>query len=202
MRERLDIPEASQIDLYNRNYTSLPPEEYLPFAAPEFGCPDFAPLGEGYHTIYSLNPHDEKGSIDWDPEVFERLYKRICGKVRENADKICRTETFMMDDAEYAIVAYGSEVRPSIEAAEKARECGIKVGVLKLCNVWPVPEKAIAEVSKNVSKIFAVEMNMGKYVNEIARVAAGRCEVIPVTKNLGLVHTGYEILNEIKKGVK
>ena len=202
MRERLDIPEASQIDLYNRNYTSLPPEEYLPFAAPEFGCPDFAPLGEGYHTIYSLNPHDEKGSIDWDPEVFERLYKRICGKVRENADKICRTETSMMDDAEYAIVAYGSEVRPSIEAAEKARECGIKVGVLKLCNVWPVPEKAIAEVSKNVSKIFAVEMNMGKYVNEIARVAAGRCEVIPVTKNLGLVHTGYEILNEIKKGVK
>ena len=28
------------------------------------------------------------------------------------------------------------------------------------------------------------------------------CSVIPVTKNLGLVHTGYEILEEIKKGVK
>ena len=62
----------------------------------------------------------------------------------------------------------------------------------------------ITELSsrKNVSKIFAVEMNMGKYVNEIARVANGACEVIPVTKNLGLVHTGYEILEEIKKGVK
>ena len=57
-------------------------------------------------------------------------------------------------------------------------------------------------MAKNVSKIFAVEMNMGKYVNEIARVANGACEVIPVTKNLGLVHTGYESLEEIKKGVK
>lgn len=202
MRERLDIPEASKIDLYNRNYTSLSPEEYMPFAAPEFGCPDTAPLGAGYQTIYSLNPHDEKGSIDWDPEVFDRLYKRVCGKVKGNADKICRTERILMDDAEYALIAYGSEVRPAIEAAELARECGIKAGVLKLCNVWPVPEKAISEVSREVKGIFAVEMNMGKYVNEIARAAAGRCPVVPITKNLGLVHTGYEIFEDMKKGVK
>ena len=65
-----------------------------------------------------------------------------------------------------------------------------------------MPEKAIAETAGQVSKIFAVEMNMGKYVNEIRRVAAGRCGVIPVTKNLGLVHTAYEILEEIKKGVR
>ena len=108
----------------------------------------------------------------------------------------------MMEDAQYAIVTYGSEVRPSMEAAQMARECGIKMGVLKLCNVWPVPEKAIHEVAGNVSKIFAVEMNMGKYVREIERAASGKCQVLPVTKNLGLVHTGLEILEEIKKGVK
>ena len=107
-----------------------------------------------------------------------------------------------MEDADYALVAYGSEVRPAIEAAKLARDNGIKAGVLKLCNVWPVPEKAIAEVAGNVKKIFAVEMNNGKYVNEIARVTAGRCEVIPVTKNRGLVHTGMEVLEDIMRGVK
>ena len=202
MRERLDIPDADQIQIYNRKYTTKSPDEYLPFAAPENGCPEMAPLGKGYHTIYSLNPHDERGDIEWDPEVFDRLYKRVCGKITENRDRICRTESFMMDDAEYAMIAYGSEVRPSIEAAQLAREMGIKIGVLKLCNVWPVPDKAIREVAGNVSKIFAVEMNMGKYVREIERAAAGKCEVIPVTKNLGLVHTGLEILDAIKKGVK
>lgn len=202
MRERLDIPQADKIELYERNYTTCPPEQYLPFAAEPFGCPDAAPLGKGYHTIYSLNPHNEQGSIDWDPDEFDRLYRRICGKIRENAKDICRTETYLMDDADYAIVAYGSEVRPSIEAAQLAREQGIKLGVLKLCNVWPVPEQAIREVAGGVGKIFAVEMNNGKYVREIERVAAGKCGVISVTKNRGLVHTAGEILQEVVKGVK
>ena len=202
MRERLEIPPAEQIELFNRRYTSAAPEAYLPFGAPENGCPDFAPLGKGYKTIYSLNPHNEKGSIDWDPDDFERLYKRICGKIRENADEICRTERFMMDDAEYAIVTYGSEVRPSIEAARMARDEGMKVGVLKLCNIWPVPEKAIAEVAGNVSRIFAVEMNMGRYVNEITRVAEGKCKVTPITKNRGQIHTSTEILRAMREETK
>ena len=88
MRERLDIPKAENIELFNRKYTTLPPDKYRPFAAPEFGCPDMAPLAKGYHTIYSLNPHNEEGSIDWDPDEFERLYHRVCGKIRENADDI------------------------------------------------------------------------------------------------------------------
>ena len=201
MRERLVIPPAADIRLYNRKYTSASPAEYLPFGAPENGCPDFAPLGQGYHTIYSLNPHNERGGIDWDPDDFERLYKRICGKIRENADAICRTERYMMDDADRLIITYGSEVRPSIEAAQLAREEGLRVGVLKLCNIWPVPETAIREAAENVGCIYAVEMNMGRYVNEIARVAGGRCPVRPVTKNRGQIHTSAEILRALKEEV-
>lgn len=202
MRERLDIPEAEKINIFNRKYTDLSPEEYRPFAAPKYGRPDAAPLGKGYHTIYSLNPHDEEGRIDWDPIVFDRLYKRITGKITENRKNICKTESFMMEDSQYAIIAYGSEVRPAIEAAQMARESGIKLGVLKLCNVWPVPEEQIAEVSKQVAKVFAVEMNIGKYAAEIERVIAGRCPVQRVTKNQGLVHTPDEIYRAVLEGVK
>lgn len=202
MRERLEIPRAEDIELYNRRFTELPPGEYLPFAAEPFGCPDFAPLAAGYTTIYSLNPHNEKGSIDWNPEEFDRLYRRICGKIRENEADICRVERFLLDDADYAIVAYGSEVRPALEAAEMARDAGVRAGVLKLCNVWPVPETALRELAGNVGGIFVAEMNCGKYVKEVARAAEGRCPVTPVTKNRGLVHTGKEILQELMKGVK
>ena len=202
MRERLCIPAAGEIELYDRIYTTASPEDYLPFGAPENGCPEFAPLGKGYHTIYSLNPHNEKGSIDWNPDEFEQLYRRICGKIRENADEICRTESYMMEDADQALIAYGSEVRPSIEAAQMAREEGLRVGVLKLCNVWPVPERAIREVAAGVGRIFAVEMNMGRYVNEIARVANGLCPVVPVTKNRGLIHTSAEILRAVREGAE
>lgn len=202
MRERLDVPSADRLEVFNRKYTTLTPEEYRPFAAPEFGCPDFAPLGEGYHTIYSLNPHNEAGSIDWDPDEFERLYRRVTGKITENRDKICRTESYDLDDADIALIAYGSEVRPAREAARMARERGVKAGVLKLCNVWPVPEARIAEVAKQMKKVFAVEMNIGKYAGEIERVVAGRCPVRRVTKNRGLVHMPDEIFRAVMEGTK
>jgi len=202
MRERLDIPAADKIDLFNRVYTKKTPDEYLPFAAPEFGCPEAAPLGRGYKTIYSINPHDEVGRIDWDPAVFEKLYQRITGKILENRERICRTEQFLMDDADCAIIAYGSEVRPSLEAAQMARGKGVKLGVLKLCNVWPVPEEQISEVAKQVRRIFAVEMNIGKYATEIERVVRGRCPVTRVTKNLGVVHTPEEVFRAVMEGIE
>ena len=52
------------------------------------------------------------------------------------------------------------------------------------------------------SKVFAVEMNMGRYVNEITRVVNGKCPVVPITKNRGQIHTSAEILREIKEEVK
>jgi 2-oxoglutarate ferredoxin oxidoreductase subunit alpha len=199
MRERLEIPTEDKIQIYNRKYTNLKPGEYMPFKAEEFGVPDFAPMGKGYHTIYSINPHDEIGRIDWDPEVFDKLYKRITGKITENKDKICRTESYYMDDAEVALIAYGSEVRPALDAVEMARNSGMKVGLLKLATVWPVPETQIKEVAKQVKTVIAVEMNIGKYVGEIERVCGGICKVARATKNSGLIHSPEEIYRVIKE---
>jgi len=203
MRERLLIPEADQIQLYNRRYTSWQPgPDYLPFAAAPNGCPDASPLAKGYNVIYSLNPHSEKGGIDWDADVFEKLYRRITGKIRDNADAICRTERIMLDDADCALIAYGSEASACIEAAQMLRESHIKAGVLKLCNVWPVPEKAIREVADNVSRVFSVEMNIGKYTREIARLVGGRRPLAPILKNRGIVHTPREICQAVKEEMK
>lgn len=199
MRERLSIPEASDIPIVHRKRTTASPEEYMPFKAEPFGVPDFAELGEGYHTIYSLNPHDEKGSIDWDPDVFERLYKRITGKIWENRHSISTTQTFNMGDADVALIAYGSEVRPCLDAMDLAREKGIKVGVLKLDAVWPVPEEAIRDVAQNVGTVISVEMNIGKYAKEIERVCGGLCKTARATRNRGLIHSPQEILAVIKE---
>ena len=200
MRERIVIPPADEIPTVNRRKTTQPPSpEFLPYKAEPSGTPDSAPLGLGYHVIYSLNPHDERGRIDWDPDVFERLYKRITGKIRDNRKDICFTESFHMDDAQIALVAYGSEVRPAIDAAEMARDKGIKVGVLKLGTVWPVPEDEIREVAGQVDAIISVEMNMGKYAGEIERVVGGRCKTFRATKNRGLIHSPDEILPVIEE---
>jgi 2-oxoglutarate ferredoxin oxidoreductase subunit alpha len=200
MRERLVIPEPGDIPVVNRKWTSKPPEEYLPFKADsEWGVPDFAGLGRGYHTVYSINPHDEKGSIEWDPDAFERLYTRIPGKVARNAKKISTTRPHALDDAKVAFVAYGSEARPAIEAADLLRARGTKAGVLKIDVPWPFPEETVRDLAGRADLVVTVEMNIGKYAGEVERACGGRCRTARVTKNRGLIHSPEEILGALPK---
>jgi len=198
MREKLVIPHLDEIEIVNRKKPDVPPEEFLPFKAGPDGIPPLPDFGEGYRILHSLNPHDERGGIHWDPDVFESMYERIVGKVRHHRDKIVQTEDFLLEDAEIVLIVYGSESRPALDAVRRARASGIKAGLLRLITVWPVPEKEILAVAKRASAILAVEMNIGKYAGEIERIAAGLCQVVRVTKNQGLIHTSSELYAAIE----
>jgi len=201
MREKLVIPSPEEIETVNRKKPNVPPSEFLPFKAEPDGIPPLPDFGEGYRIFHSLNPHDEQGGIHWDADVFESLYERIVGKIRHHRDEIIQTEDFYLEDAEVVLVAYGSESRPALDAVKRARDRGIKAGLLRLITVWPVPEKEILAVAKQASTILAVEMNIGKYALEIERLAAKLCRVTRVTKNRGLVHTSSEIYSAIEEVV-
>jgi len=202
MREKLVIPKADDLDIVNRIKPQVPPELFVPFKAPEDQAPPLPSFGDGYRILHSLNPHDENGGIAWDPDVFEKLYYRITNKVQAHYDDIVRVKDFYLDDADIALVAYGSETRPARQAVRIAREKGIKAGVLKLDTIWPVPEKHLTELSKKVAKVLTVEMNIGKYSNEVDRVCGRFCEVGRVLKNRGEIHTTQEILHAIEEAVK
>jgi len=201
MREKLVIPQPDQIEVVNRVKPSVPPEEFIPFRAEKNGVPPLPEFGEGYRIIHSLNPHDEWGGIAWDPDVFEKLYDRITGKITAHVDDIVQTEGFFLDDADIVLIAYGSETRPCLEAVRQARNEGVKAGLLKLVTVWPVAEKQIRAVAEQAHTVLAVEMNIGKYAHEIERVCCGHCRVQRVTKNRGLIHTTGEIYQALEEAV-
>ena len=202
MREKLVIPEPDAIEIVNRKKPGVPPEEFIPFRAGKNGIPPLPDFGEGYRILHSLNPHDERGGIAWDPDVFELLYERITGKIRANYDDIVQTEGFFLDDAKIVLIAYGSEARPSLDAVREARQGGISAGLLKLATVWPVPEREIRAVAEQADIVLAVEMNMGKYAQEIERIACEYSRVTRVTKNRGLIHTTGEIYRAIEGAIK
>lgn len=199
MREKLVIPEPGAIEIANRKKPDVPPEEFVPFKAGPDGVPPLPDFGEGYRILHSLNPHDERGGIAWDPDVFEALYDRIVGKITANYDDIVQTEGFFLDDAEIVLIAYGSETRPSLDAVRRARANGYQAGLLKLITVWPVAEKEIRAVAEQADTVLAVEMNMGKYAREIERVACRYSKVTRVTKNRGLIHTTADIYRAIEE---
>jgi 2-oxoglutarate ferredoxin oxidoreductase subunit alpha len=182
-----------------RKEPDVPPGEFVPFKAEPDGIPPLPRFGQGYRILHSINPHDERGGIQWDPDVYEKLYDRILNKVALHRDDIVRTQGFFLDDAKTVLIAYGSESRPALDAVKEARAKGIKAGLLKLDTVWPVPEEQIRAVAERADTVLAVEMNVGRYAYEIERVCCGACRVVRVTKNRGLVHTTQEVYGVLEE---
>lgn len=202
MRENLTIPAAAEIPIVDRVRPTQLPELFVPFRADDRGVPPLPRLGEGYGILHSLNPHDERGGIAWDSDVFEKMYARILGKITAHRDEIVETEAHYLDDARIVLIAYGSEARPALDAVEEARARGIPAGLLRVITVWPVPEEEIRSVANRATTVLSVEMNVGKYAGEIERVVAGRCPVVRVTKNRGEIHTTREILRAIEEAAR
>lgn len=198
MREKIRIPDQSEIQKVNRRRPTVPTEEFLPFEAGEDGVPPMASFGDGYRVLYTLNPHDKRGMITGDLNIYDDLYGRITGKIRRSIDDIVKYKTYFLDDADIAVIAYGSEARSALEAVRKARDEGINAGLLKLITVWPFHGVLVKSIAEQAKKIIVPEMNIGKYGGEVKRASEGMAEVVSLPLNKGRMHSSGEILSSIK----
>ncbi|MBX5321241.1 MAG: 2-oxoacid:acceptor oxidoreductase subunit alpha [Candidatus Bathyarchaeota archaeon] len=172
MWEKLVIPPAEEIKIVNRKRPNTPPEQYLPFMPEDDLVPPMACFGEGYRFHATGLTHDEHGYPQTQSsEAQTKLVQRLCDKIRKNADKIVRFEETMVEDAEILVVAYGIVARAALSAVRKARENGIKAGLLRLVTLWPFPEKHIAKAAEGAKAIIVPEMNCGQMVREVERTA-------------------------------
>ena len=199
MSERLVIPAPEMINVVNRKRPQASPEEYLPFKPDESLVPPMACFGEGYRFYATGLTHDERGHPQTSSaEAQQKLVQRLCDKIRKNTEKIVKIKETMLEDAEVAIIAYGIVSRSAISAIRKARERGIKAGLLRLVTLWPFPDNHVSEVAKQVHAIVVPEMNCGQLVREVER-AAKETPVIFLPKLGGEPHKPMEILEAIRR---
>ncbi len=196
MREKLVIPKKSEIKIVNRKKPTCKPEDYKPFKVDDSLVPPMATFGSGYRFYATGLTHNEMGYPDNNPKVYENLVKRLCDKIRKNADKIIKYEEFMLDDAEIVLVAYGSTARSAKRAVIDGRKKGIKVGLLRLITIWPFPGKKIKELSQRVRAFVVPEMNYGQIVREVERFT-GNIPVISYPKLTGNIPLPNEILDVV-----
>jgi len=199
MWEKVVIPPVEKIKIVNRNKPNVPPEKYIPFMPGDDLVPPMACFGEGYGFHATGLTHDEHGYPQTSSsEVQQKLVKRLCDKIRLNADKIIRVEEVMLKDAEVAVVAYGIVARAALSAVRKAREKGIKAGLLRLITLWPFPEKQVSKIAKQSKTIVVPEMNCGQLVREVER-SAKETPVVFISKLGEEPHTPMEILEAIRR---
>lgn len=199
MWEKVVIPPVDKVRVVNRKRAEVPPDEYSPFMPDDDLVPPMAFFGEGYHFHATGLTHNEKGyPRTSSSEAQTKLVNRLCDKIQKNADKIVRVEEVMLQDADVAVVAYGIVARAALSAVRKAREKGIKAGLLRLITLWPFPELQVAKVAQQVRGIVVPEMNCGQMVREVSR-AAKETPVNFLSKLGEEPHTPMDILEEIRR---
>ena len=202
MNERVVIPAEGEIEIVNRRKPTVSPEEYLPYQADSDGVAPMANCGDGYHIHMTGLTHDERGYPAMTAEAQQLMVDRLIKKIRMNRDKIIRTENLFLDDAEIVVVAYGISSRSARHAVRRARQIGIRAGLVKLETVWPFPEDLVRDIAPRVKALIMPEINAGQVVLELERCVAGICPVERVTHLGGTIIKPGAVLAAIQKYTK
>jgi 2-oxoglutarate ferredoxin oxidoreductase subunit alpha len=202
MREKVVLPEYDNLDIAWRKEPSKPKEQFQPFSADNSKIPETAIFGTGFHTYITGLTHKESGypSTDNQPD-HHRLVERLCDKIRINKQKIIRVERDFEDSDDkknIGIVSYGVTSRTVHYVMKMLRREKVKIDHLRIITNWPFPEKEVAELSRRVDKIIVPELNLGQAYHSVREASEGRCEVVPIWKTGGEVHTPSEIIDIIR----
>ena len=201
LREKVELPE--KVEIYpRRKPTKTRAEGYQPFAPEADLVPNVADFGEGYHIHVTGLIHDETGFPVGSPKVTEESIRRLHEKIERAGEEIIHTESYFMDDAEYAVVSFGGTARTAYEAVREARAAGVKVGLVRLMTIWPFADKVIGELATKVKGIVVAELNYGQLVHEVRRAAKGACPVSLCGKYNMRAFEPSEILASVNEMVK
>jgi len=138
-------------------------------------------------------------SIYLDPIDEEKLNLRLLKRWKQIQRNEVRYKEYFLDDAEYAIIGFGTAGRVALSAVRHAREQGIKVGLLRPITVSPFPVEAIEQLAGRVKGILVTEMNSGQMLEDVRLAVKGRVPVEFYGRMGGVVPFPDEILHEIER---
>ncbi len=198
-REAVSLPESDQIRVFDRVAPDVPPEWYKPYADNNRGVPDMANFGDGYRHHVTGLIHDDMGYPTQNPQEVEKFYKRIHSKISKGFQDIQVTKTYLMEDAEICVIAYGSVARSALKAVRTAREQGVKAGLIQLVTLFPFPRKSVDLYLRQCRVAIVPEMNMGQMSREITRINQANCRIVKHNRIDGHLISPGEILKRIVK---
>ncbi len=195
-RENITIPAMENVEVVDRIKPSVPPQWYKPYADNSRGVPDMAAFGDGYRHHVTGLAHDEAGFPTQRSDEIKALTKRQFKKITNGFFEIQTTRSFMLEDADVTVVAYGAVARSAKRAVRMAREQGIKAGLLQLVTLFPFPRKAVDQVLRQCKAVIVPEMNMGQISREVKRINR-KCRIIKYNRVDGQLITPEEIFVEL-----
>jgi 2-oxoglutarate ferredoxin oxidoreductase subunit alpha len=175
----------------------MEPAELPPMSEISYERPDWSLTGANgreHNVITSINL-GAKNLEDYNLHLQKKLLQiELAGEMRY--------EAVQLEDADYAIVAFGTASRASLSAIKMLRETGVKVGLLRPITLWPFPEKILLELAGQVKSILVVEMNAGQMLHDVREAVAGKTPVKFYGRMGGYIPLPSDIAKEVHKMIE
>ena len=126
--------------------------------------PLFSPVGGEHKTTITGSAHDKGGSLQKNsPETIDVL-RHLQKKITSRADEMAYIKTDDDPNADILIVSFGITARTAREAVKQAREQNIRVRLVNVISLFPIPETLLKKAAEGVQTIFVAEENLtGQY---------------------------------------
>ena len=141
--------------------------------------------------------HNIINSLYLQPDVLEKSVVDRYEKYKKIEETEADAESYLCEDAEIVVCAFGATARVAKSAVNQAREKGIKAGLFRPKTVWPFPAKQLQEASKNAKTLLSVEMSMGQMIDDIKLAINCSKPVEFFGRTGGVIPKPTEILDEI-----
>lgn len=202
MREKIELPDDySDFPQAERKQPDCAPEDFKAYATDESLVPAMPAFGSGYRWHVTGLVHDETGFPKGTPAATLAAANRQRAKLENNHDDIVQVENYRMEDADFAVVAFGGAARTAYETVDMARAEGLKVGLVRPVTIWPFAEAQMKELAGRVKGILVHELNCGQYVHEVERAVNGKVPVSLYAKYDNEPATPAQLLEEVKKAM-
>ena len=202
MREKIELPDDySDFPQAERKQPDCAPEDFKAYATDESLVPAMPAFGSGYPRHVTRLVHDETGFPKGTPAATLAAANRQRAKLENNLDDIVQVENYRMEDADFAVVAFGGAARTAYETVDMARAEGLKVGLVRPVTIWPFAEAQMKELAGRVKGILVHELNCGQYVHEVERAVNGKVPVSLYAKYDNEPATPAQLLEEVKKAM-
>ena len=146
--------------------------------------------------------HNIVNSLSLVPEELERLNFARFERYKKVQENEVMYESFMMDDAEICVVAFGIAARVSKNAIVEARKKGVKVGMIRPITLWPFPKKALLDAAEKAHTFISVELSMGQMIEDIELAIKCKRPVMLCNRVGGMIPSPGMVLEAIEKADK
>ncbi len=165
------------------------------------------PKPREYHSQYVLGGCGEGKSrfirgLILDPLHMEEHNWKLYRKYQVVSSEEVRYDTYLAEDADLLVVAYGTAARIAKGAINRLRESGIKVGLFRPVTLWPFPSAALKAFSSRIPQFLVFEMSTGQMLEDVELAIGSSAEVHFYGRPGGVVPTPAEFAKILVQKLK